>query len=289
MTTPLLPTPTAPGGSSGALRRRTVLIAATVATMAVCVVALVGLIDVALLSRRGQRWDLEAMNSVDGSSATVMALLSGLGTVSIGTAAAGLALCVAMALSRRRISHALGAVVVVGGANVTTQLLKHELLERPDLGVGYALGNSLPSGHTTVVLSLVAAALLVAPHSTRLTIATAGALAVTVTGASTVVADWHRPSDVLAAMLVVPVWTALVVLVLGWNASASEHSHHGRWHGAVAVVGAGLAGVLLLGVGVRPDEGWADLSLAAPMLALIGLLAAMSVGVCARLATAFAP
>jgi membrane-associated phospholipid phosphatase len=257
--------------------------------MAVCVVALVGLIDVALLSRRGQRWDLEAMNSVDGSSATVMTLLSGLGTVSIGTAAAGLAVCVAMALSRRRISHALGAVVVVGGANVTTQLLKHELLERPDLGVGYALENSLPSGHTTVVLSLVAAALLVAPHSTRLTIATAGALAVTITGASTVVADWHRPSDVLAAMLVVPVWTALVVLVLGWNASASEHSHHGRWHGAVAVIGAGLAGVLLLGVGVRPDEGWADLSLAAPMLALIGLLAAMSVGVCARLATAFAP
>jgi hypothetical protein len=137
MTTPLLPTPTAPGGSRGESRRRVVLVAATVATMAVCVVALAGLIDVALLSARGQRWDLEAMNSLGGSSATVMTLLSGLGTVSIGTAAAGLALCVVMALSRQRISHALGAVVIVGGANVTTQLLKRVLLERPDLDVGY--------------------------------------------------------------------------------------------------------------------------------------------------------
>jgi membrane-associated phospholipid phosphatase len=289
MTTPLLPTPTAPGGSRGESRRRVVLVAATVATMAVCVVALAGLIDVALLSARGQRWDLEAMNSLGGSSATVMTLLSGLGTVSIGTAAAGLALCVVMALSRRRISHALGAVVVVGGANVTTQLLKRVLLERPDLDVGYVLDNSLPSGHTTVVLSLVAAALLVAPHRTRLAIATAGALAVTVTGASTVVAEWHRPSDVLAAMLVVPVWTALVVLVLGWNASDTAPPRHSRWHGAVAVVGAGLAGVLLLGVGVRPEDGWEDLSVAAPMLAIMGLLAALAVGVCARLSTAFAP
>lgn len=289
MTTPLLPSPTAPGGSRAESRRRVILVAATVATMAVCVVALAGLVNVALMSARGQRWDLEAMNSLGGSSATVRTLLGGLGTVSIGTAAAGLALCVAMALSRRRISHALGAVVIVGGANVTTQLLKRILLERPDLNVGYALDNSLPSGHTTVVLSLVAAALLVAPHRTRLAIATAGALAVTVTGASTVVAEWHRPSDVLAALLVVPVWTALVVLVLGWNASATALPRHSRWHGAVAVVGAGLAGVLLLGVGVRPEEGWEDLSVAAPMLAVIGLVTAMSVGVCARLATAFAP
>jgi membrane-associated phospholipid phosphatase len=289
MTTPLLSTRTAPGGSPGVPRRRVALVAATLGTVAVCSVSLVVLVQVALFSRHGQSLDRDAMNSVDGSSATVMTLLGGLGTVSIGTAAVGLGLCVAMALSRRRIPHALGAVVIVGGANVTTQLLKRVVLDRPDLDVGYALENSLPSGHTTVVLSLVAAALLVAPHRTRLAIATAGALATTVTGASTVVAEWHRPSDVLAAMLVVPIWAAVVVLVLGWNPSDPVLARHSRWHGAVAVLGAGLAGVLLLGVGVRPEEGWADVSTAAPMLALLGLGAALSVGVCARLATAFAP
>jgi membrane-associated phospholipid phosphatase len=291
MTAPLLPPATPPGATRPVTVRRGALVAATVGTAAVCVVAFLVLVQVALSSRSGQSLDRDAMDSVDGSSATVMTLLDGLGTVSIGTAAIGLALCVAMALTRHRVAHALGAVVIVGGANVTVQVLKQQVLERPDLGIGYALDNSLPSGHTTVVLSLVVAALLVAPHRARLAIASAGALATTVTGASTVVADWHRPSDVLAALLVVPVWAAVVVLVLGWSPRIPPEvmPQHSRWHGAVAVIGSGLAGVLLLGVGVRPDEGWADVSTAAPMLAVIGLGTALSVGVCARLATTFAP
>lgn len=292
MTTPVLPRATpGPDARGVSVRHRVMLVAATLATIGVSVGSLALLVDFAVLSRRGQRLDLDAMDSVDGSSTTVKTILDGLGTVTIGTAALGLALCVVMALSRHRIAHAIGAVVIVGGANVTTQLLKRELIDRPDLGVGYLLDNSLPSGHTTVVLSLVVAALLVAPHRARLAVASAGALIVTVTGASTVVAEWHRPSDVLAAMLVVPVWAAMVVLVLGWSpATSTEVAHrHSRWHGAVALLGAGLAGVVLLGIGVRPEAGWTDVSTAALMLGLIGLTAALSVGVCARLATAFAP
>ena len=290
MTTPLLPR-TGPDPEFRAVvrRRRARLVAATVGTAVVCAMALTFMVRFTLFSTRGQRLDLDAMDSVGGTSSAMVTVLGGLGAVTIGTAALGLALCVAMALSRRRISHALGAVAIVGGANVTTQLLKRELIERPDLDVGYALQNSLPSGHTTVVLSLVVAALLVAPHGLRLALASAGALIVTVTGASTVVADWHRPSDVLAALLVVPIWAALVVLVLGWDPPPHAPHRHSRWHGAVALAGAGLAGVVLLGVGVRPDDGWADLGTAAPMLLVIGLTTALSVGVCARLATSFAP
>lgn len=291
MTTPLLPrTGSDPEPDEAVRSRRVRLVAATVVTAVICAAALTVLVRFTVLSARGQQLDLDGMDSVDGSSGTMVTLLDGLGTVTIGTAALGLTLCVVLALSRRRTSHALGAVVIVGGANVTTQLLKRELIDRPDLDVGYAMENSLPSGHTTVVLSLVVAALLVAPHGLRLALASAGALIVTVTGASTVVAEWHRPSDVLAALLVVPIWAALVVLVLGWNpAPAGEPHGHNRWHGAVALAGAGLAGVVLLGVGVRPDDGWADISTAAPMLLLIGLATALSVGVCARLATTFAP
>jgi hypothetical protein len=291
MTTPLLPRAgSAPEPRDAVRARRLRLVAATVGTAVVCVVALTVMVRFTLFTARGQQLDLEGMDSVDGSSGTMVTLLDGLGTVSIGTAALGLTLCVVLALGRRRIAHALGAVVIVGGANITTQLLKREVIDRPYLDVGYALDNSLPSGHTTVVLSLVVAALLVAPHGWRLALASAGALIVTVTGASTVVAEWHRPSDVLAALLVVPIWAALVVLVLGWDPPPSGAPHgHSRWHGAVALAGAGLAGVVLLGVGVRPDDGWADISTAAPMLLLIGLATALSVGVCARLATTFAP
>ena len=96
--------------------------------------------------------------------------------------------------------------------NVTTQLLKHAVLTRPDFGLGTL--NSLPSGHTTVVASAVGASLLVAPRLWRPVIAVLGGFATTLTGASTIVAGWHRPSDVIAALAVSLIWTAGVALVL---------------------------------------------------------------------------
>jgi hypothetical protein len=100
MTTPLLPPPAAPVGPSRAeSRRRAALVAATVATVTVCLAALLALIEVAVFRRRGQEVDSDAMDSVDGSSSTVMTLLDGLGKVSIGTAAVVLGLCVVMALA----------------------------------------------------------------------------------------------------------------------------------------------------------------------------------------------
>ena len=59
-----------------------------------------------------------------------------------------------VAAARRRptlAGRALGAVV---GANVTTQILKDYVLTRPSLGVTTGVVNSLPSGHTTVAVTL---------------------------------------------------------------------------------------------------------------------------------------
>ena len=58
--------------------------------------------------------------------------------------------------------------VVIGAANVTTQAMK-ELLPRSDLVPGrpeLVIGQSMPSGHTTVAASIVVAAMLVAPAAT---------------------------------------------------------------------------------------------------------------------------
>ena len=94
----------------------------------------------------------------------------------------------------------------------TTQILKDTILDRPDLGLGTL--NSLPSGHTTVVASAVGAALLVAPGALRPLVALAGGFATTLTGASTIVAGWHRPADVMAALAVSLIWTAVVAAVI---------------------------------------------------------------------------
>jgi len=267
------------------------LLAITSLIVVACSAALVLLARYAVGSVSGQRVDSAAMDSVDGSTATMMTLLDGLGSISIGTAAVGLVLCVVLAVARRQYAQAVGAVALVAGANITTQVLKYQVIDRPDLGVGDVVPNGLPSGHATVVASLVLAALLVAPRALRAPLAALGTAATVITGASTVVADWHRPSDVLAALLVSLIWGALIVLVLSWNdfgGQVRSSSVRAVMPGTVAIIGAALAGVLLIGVGVRPDDGWADLELAAWMLAAIAAASAACIGSFARLSATYA-
>ncbi|MEJ5946724.1 phosphatase PAP2 family protein [Pseudokineococcus basanitobsidens] len=172
---------------------------------------------------------------LDGRATDVLSL------VSEGTLVLGVVVLVVLAVLRRRLRLAVAAVALVGGANVTTQLLKHVVLQRPDLGLGSA--NSLPSGHTTVAATLAVALVLVVPVAVRGPVALLGAAYTAATGVSTLVAGWHRPSDVAAALLVTAGWTALVVAglrVLGGSATGRV----GRgW--AAALAAAGAAGAVL--------------------------------------------
>lgn len=115
-----------------------------------------------------------------------------------------------LALVRRRPGLAVQAAALIAGANVTTQLLKHEFLQRPDLGVTLHLENALPSGHTTVAASVSAALVVVSYRRLRPVVALLGAAYTGATGVATIMADWHRPSDVVAAILVVVAWAGLV-------------------------------------------------------------------------------
>jgi len=133
-----------------------------------------------------------------------------LDVVSVGFVAAGLLGAAAVALVRRRLSLAVQVAVLVAGANLTTQVVKQHLLDRPVLGVGADYGNTLPSGHTTAAGSVAAGLLLVVPPRARPLVAVLGAAYTALTGISTLVGQWHRPSDVVAAAFVVLGWTALV-------------------------------------------------------------------------------
>lgn len=118
-----------------------------------------------------------------------------------------------VALLRRSPWHAVAALVLVAGANITTQVLKGYVFERPDL---LALGapNSLPSGHTTVAASIALGLAVIAPPALRIPAAVTGLAASLVVGTATIVAGWHRLSDVAAALLVAMAWAGLV-LALG--------------------------------------------------------------------------
>ena len=148
-----------------------------------------------------------------------------LDVVSVGFMAVVLVAAMVIAALRRRWSLAIQVAVLMIGANLTTQLLKNFVLYRPDLGVEADYGNTLPSGHTTAAASVSAALLLVVPPRVRPWAAVLGAGYTTATGVSTLIGQWHRPSDVVAAVLVVLAWTAIacamVALTPAWPSTAT--------------------------------------------------------------------
>jgi membrane-associated phospholipid phosphatase len=192
--------------------------------------------------------DLIGRRHIDGLVGTV------LNAISVLSLAAATAVIGSIALIRRRLTLALVAVLLIGGSNVTTQVMKYGF-HRPDLGVDGALtgyGNSLPSGHATVAGSVAAGLVLVLPPRLRGPVGLLGAGYAALTGVATLSAGWHRPSDAVASLLVVGGWSAfaglLLVLLAGPDRVVRTRDAH-----PIAISVLALAGVTLLaaaGVGL---------------------------------------
>lgn len=244
-------------------------------------VSLWAIVAGSVFSARGQRADNEAMDAVYARSEVVTDLLSYLGYLSIGSAVVALLVLVGLSFASGGQRTALGVVAFVAGANVTTQVLK-ALIDRPQHFD--ALENSLPSGHTTLVLSLVLAALVVVPRALRYPGVLIATFLATATGASTVVAGWHRPSDVFAALAICLLWTGLVSLLVSWQLD------YGPLATAIcSLSGAMIAGLLLIAIGVRPQGGWPGFVDAALVLSAMGGATALIVTVFTRVIAPSAP
>ncbi|GAB6936999.1 phosphatase PAP2 family protein [Isoptericola variabilis] len=214
-----------------------------------------------------------------------------LDVVSVAFVVAGVAVAILVALVRRRWVLALQVAVLVGGANVTTQVLKHGILDRPELLPGWTGPNTLPSGHTTVAASVSVALLLVTPRAWRPVVAILGATYTAATGVSTLVGQWHRPSDVVAALLVVLAWGAAVCALTPASSTDELRRPGGSYAAPGSYVVAGLlllassAGVLvsggtLVGLVTNGDP--------VPLAPDLTAYAAGAVGVLAVTAAAFA-
>ncbi|WP_418275031.1 phosphatase PAP2 family protein [Isoptericola jiangsuensis] len=179
-----------------------------------------------------------------------------LDVVSVTFVVLGVGAAIAVALVRRRWILALQVAVLVGGANLTTQVLKHYVLDRPDLLSGWNGPNTLPSGHTTVAASVSVALLLATPRAWRPVVALLGGAYTAATGVSVLIGQWHRPSDVVAALFVVLAWGALVcALTPASSLDLAPRRHRAASGvarpGAFATPGSSVvAGLLLLGAAV---------------------------------------
>ncbi|POH62683.1 hypothetical protein C3B61_17800 [Cryobacterium zongtaii] len=179
-----------------------------------CVVAFVALYLFFVRDVAGQAIDQLAFNGAeDGSTGTTVTrqLLDLIPSVMV---AIGAIVSLIIATVRRAWFPLVVAVSAAMAAVVTTQLLKNVILTRPELGVDGYVPNSFPSGHTTVAAASALVVFLVASPHTRWLAGTIGAAFAVAAGVSTLVSLWHRPSDVIAALLVVAFWGCVAGAVL---------------------------------------------------------------------------
>ncbi|MEE6308992.1 phosphatase PAP2 family protein [Plantactinospora veratri] len=148
----------------------------------------------------------------------------------------------------RRPWAGVAGVGLVGAAVLGAGVAKRVIL-RPELGVATSTThNSFPSGHVAAAMALLLAVLLVLPAPARRWCAAPGAVGVCTVAASTMIAGWHRFSDVLGGVLLAAALFCLVAAAL-----ARPRRDSGAVTAAVEVGSFGLLGgvpLLALLVGV---------------------------------------
>ncbi len=149
--------------------------------------------------------------------------------VSIGSLLLAVVLVAAVAVVRRRPRLAIFAAASIGVSVLATEILKHWLLERPNLVSSFIFDNSYPSGHTTVGMAVAVAAMLVVPRRLLVPTAVGAGLFGSAFGVAVVAAGWHRPSDAVGAFLVViAVGAAFAAISHAFPDPADRDERHGR-------------------------------------------------------------
>lgn len=146
-------------------------------------------------------------NRSDGLRATAETVLATFGNPAV-LAVLLTAIVLVGLVSRRGAASVVGAAVT--GVSIAVAGMLKQLMERPDLaGGGVMAHNSFPSGHVAAAAGLVCALLLAVPRQARVWCLVPGAAGVFVVGAATIVAGWHRLSDVVGSVLLTATLTCL--------------------------------------------------------------------------------
>jgi membrane-associated phospholipid phosphatase len=121
-------------------------------------------------------------------------------------ALAGLA-TITYAYRSRGARTAAAVTLLLGGANITSQLLKPLLAHHRELYyTEFQLNNvndaAFPSGHATAAMALALAVLIIVPRSVRPIAAAIGAAFTIAVSFSVLILEWHFPSDVVGGYLI---------------------------------------------------------------------------------------
>jgi len=163
----------------------------------------------------GQIVDERAFNGAADQHALIHRLSGAfLGNVAGVAVVGGTALTLLIGAVTRRGKHIVIALAVGGVSVCLTELCKYVFLSRAPTGATDAFNNSFPSGHATVAATAAFAVFLVSTPRWRPLAAVLGGAFAVLTGILAVISQWHRPSDVVAAFLLVGVCGCLGGAVL---------------------------------------------------------------------------
>jgi len=259
---------------------------ALLAFAALCVGLVVAVYVVAFDSARGAGWDSYAIGAATAERniprihAASARLIETIDIGSLVLLGGGL---VVVGVFIRRWRAAIGALLVVAGANATTQVLKPSLGAAAPFGDPRAeLQSSFPSGHATVAMSLALAAVLVAPPSWKLFVALGGAAYAAAIGISLLIQASHYPSDVAGGYLVTGAWAGAVGALFGLDRSTRSGSAR---QGLIAagVMAAGFAVAVAVTVHRHPGI-VLRVHLETKLVFIVGVLAALALAVAIGLA-----
>lgn len=215
---------------TGALARPLLALVAAI----VCSILVVMLVRTAVGTASGQRMDQLILSGAQGHEGRLSQYAEvAVGMVSVPVMAGLLGVAVILVLVRRQLSLLLPLLVLVVCANLTTQVVKRVLVAREVLGPDIEITpNSFPSGHTTLAATAMIAVVLASGRA-RVALAPLGAAWTAAAGVGTLVLGWHRPSDVIGAIVIAAAWTFLVLAADGLHsrrrlARAAARPGHGR-------------------------------------------------------------
>jgi membrane-associated phospholipid phosphatase len=232
-------------------------------------------LGVALHTSRGLHDDAALFRHVYGNAALPVRAAGAARTLLLGIdafLAIGVVVIAGLAAVQRRPARAFAAVAVVLCSVGSAELLKHGL---PYLGSTIPVGRppTIPSGHTSIAVSLGLAVVLAAPPVLRPAAALVGAAYAAAIGLSVIVLGWHYPADVVAAFFLSGFWAAAIAAVAGAAAPKPSISAAGA---LVATAATACALLLAAWVASRHPAGVLALRSARSVVATGAVLGALS-------------
>jgi len=156
----------------------------------------------AVLTKAGQTIENAALRGADQDDVSETdAAWTALGQITVYSLVAAVLAVALVGVLRKRWDLTIAAVGVIVAGQLVVQVLKRFVLPRPALVevTGDYAHNSLPSGHTTIAMTVLFAAIIVVPWKWRGVVLFFVLPWATAIGQYTLTAKWHRLSDTLAA------------------------------------------------------------------------------------------